>query len=411
MNLSGKKTSGRRLVTVVAALVVVACGNSQAPSTALIDTGMGDLRFSEAHDFPAALLTSFGSASTIDYADFDRDGYLDLVIGNTGGGPVLLRGGPGGVFGPPQAITAYVDTDSYVVHTGDFNGDGLADLAAGSWTTRLTVLLGDGHGNFRVSGQYVLGALPTDFAIADFNRDGKPDIIASTYFGGTLSVFLGNGDGTFRTAPSIAGGNSTLVLFPEDFNGDGIPDIAFTDGAPTGMPQNGTLNILFGNGDGTFLPKVTYTIGVIPEVIQYGDLNEDGKKDLLVTNAGSNEVSIFYGLGAGRFAPEKRFSVGPLTGALEGMRLADFDGDGHLDLVVSQISTNTVRTFKGDGRGNLIFVSEYAVADFPEQFLAVDVNGDHCLDLVVNGNQPPVGPTDVGTARVSVLLNQSAGCH
>lgn len=410
MNRSSKKISGL-LVTVVAALVVVACGRIEETGTALIGTVVGDLRFSAAHDYPAELLTSFGSASTIDYADFDRDGYLDLVIGNTGGGPALLRGGPGGVFGPPNVIAAYVDTDSYVVRTGDFNGDGLTDLATGSYgTTRLTVLLGDGHGNFRVSGQYFLGAPPTDFAIADFNRDGIPDIIASTYVGNTLTVFLGNGDGTFRTAPSLAAGNSTLVLFAEDFNGDGITDLAYTDLAPTDMPLNGSLNILLGNGDATFLPKVSYTIGTIPEVIQYGDLNEDGKKDLLVTNAATNEVSIFYGLGAGRFASEKRFSAGPFDGGLEGMRLADFDRDGHLDLVVSQITTNSIRTFKGDGRGNLIFVNEYPVANFPEQFLAVDLNGDHCLDLVVNGNLPPVGPTDVGTARVSVFTNQSAGC-
>ncbi|HET8881944.1 MAG TPA: VCBS repeat-containing protein [Solimonas sp.] len=420
VDCADNRRSGKPLAVLISALLMTACGASSTPSAPGAETGdaaAGSIQFAVPRNYPGALLTSLGSASNIDTADFDRDGYPDFVIGNTGGGPVLLRGGPDGAFGPPSVIPAYLDTDSFVVRVADFNGDGLADIAAGSnLTSRLTVLLGDGHGDFAVSGQYFLGAPPTDLAIADFDGDGVPDIIAGTYAGLSLTVLPGNGDGTLRRASSIPVGVSTLVLYADDFNGDGITDLAFTDLVePTHInlanPLGGTLNVWLGNGDATFRPQGAYTVGTIAEVIQYGDIDEDGIKDLLVTNAVSNDVSILHGLGAGVFEPEQRFSVGPPVGGLEGMRLADFDGDGHLDLAVSQITTRNVRVFKGDGRGDFAFVARYPVATFPEQFLAVDLDGDRCPDLAVNGNLPDLSLSDPLRVQVSVLINQSTACR
>jgi len=407
-----------------------------APSATAKDSHK-DITFAPAQDYPSSTVTYNGTASpgaiTHLYRNGKADKYADLVIANIVGGPVVLYGVGGGKFSERHVVNNH-DSDASAVQVADFNGDGIPDIVSGGYTTeRLTVMLGNRDGSFRVSGQYQLhGVWPSEFQIADLNRDGHPDIATSSYAGGVITILLGNGDGTFHQAPSVQGTTLALALKVADFNGDRIPDMAVTESIPTlgklTLEGNtardllhGTVKILLGKGDGSFRAVGTYPIGVLSETIRYADINEDGKGDLVILNAlVGNDASILLGRGGGRFAPERRMHVGgpgsleplgvrTIDGA-EGLQLVDFNRDGHLDMVVTQMISSTLVIFEGDGRGHFTFQGQQRVTGFPEDLMAGDLDGDGCPDLAVPGNVPPVGPSDVGVARVSILLNRSAGC-
>jgi len=386
-----------------------------------------DIRFSAAQDYPSATFTYLGSASPGSVAYLYRNGHADehadLVLANLGGGPVLQYGVGGGKFSSQRQVIDNSDTDASALQVGDFNSDGIPDIVSGGYTTkRLTVMLGRLDGSFKVSGQYPLqGVWPSQFQVADLNRDGHLDIATAAYAGGHITILLGNGDGTFRWAPSVPAPRLALALLVADFDGDAILDLAVTESIPVFGRLGGTLEVLLGKGDGTFRHVGTHPVGLLSEMIRYGDLNEDGKGDLVILNAlVTNDASILYGLGGGRFAPEQRMPVGGpdaleikraggVDGA-EGLQLIDFNGDGHLDMAVTQMISNRLVIFQGNGRGQFTPAGSYGVTGFPEDFLAGDFDGNGCQDLAVPGNLPPIGPPDVGVARVSVLLNLAHDC-
>jgi len=398
----------------------------------------GDIAFGPARDYPSSNITYNGTASPGAVAHLYRNGtadrHADLVIANIVGGPVVLYGTGDGRF-TGRTVLNNSDTDASAVHVADFNADGVPDIVSGGYTTgKLTVMLGRRDGSYWVSGQYRLqGVWPSQFQVADLNGDGHLDIATSAYMGGLVTILFGNGKGTFRKAPSVPGTTLALALLVADFNGDRVPDLAVTESIPslgklpllggtsTSLLQ-GSVKILLGRGDGTFRFQGKHRIGVLSELIRYGDVNEDGTKDLIILNALiGNDASILYGLGGGRFAPERRVHVGGprsvevlnvrTADGSEGLQLVDFNSDGHLDMAVTQMISSTVIFFEGDGRGHFDLVSQQRVTGFPEDLMAGDFNGDRCPDLAVPGNVPPIGPADVGVARVSILLNQSPGCR
>jgi hypothetical protein len=135
-------------------------------------------------------------------------------------------------------------------------------------------------------------------AIGDLSGDGKPDLaVANNSSPGTVSVLLGNGDGTFVTNSNYVTGAQPSCVAMRDVNGDGRPDLAVTNGSPQ------TVSVLPGNGDGTFGAKSDYGTGRYPSSVAIEDLNGDGKPDLAVANLFSNTVSVLLNIGDGEGAP------------------------------------------------------------------------------------------------------------
>jgi FG-GAP-like repeat/FG-GAP repeat len=219
---------------------------------------------------------------------------------------------------------------------------------------------------------------------ADFNGDGKPDLLTSD---GTIN--LGNGQGTFTTGTQVAVPDGLQVLAVADFNGDGRPDLL--------AQGTGTLLVLLGNGDGTFQPAISTSIGVTLALVAEGDLNRDGKAD--VAGICNGVLLVYISNGNGTFKAATSYSLGSTSAAV--LSLADFNGDNRPDIVVSTSGQEIVLLGNGDGTFQTPKVSAGVQSS---AFGAVgDFNGDRKLDLVVSSCNT------FGLCSVYVLLGNGDG--
>ena len=340
--------------------------------------------------------------------DFNGDGIPDLAVTTASASTVtILLGNGDGTFSTAGLIPI-AGPDSQQVVVGDFNGDGKADLALLFADINLVqVLLGDGDGTFTA-----LPAIPAPdaagflFATADFNGDGKADLVLANNFTDTLTILLGNGDGTFTAAaaaPAINGFPQSVAV--GDFNGDGIPDlaVAINTGA-NGVPSS--VEILLGNGDGTFTPTAeSPATGDNPASIVTGDFNGDDILDLAVANMYANTfspgtVTVLLGNGDGTFTPTP---VSPVVGFLpNSIAVGDFNGDGIPDLVTANEADNTVTVLLGNGDGTFGTALSPAAGTDPCFLTVGDFNGDGLTDIAASDCYQSIGHPNT----VSVLLSQ-----
>jgi len=328
--------------------------------------------------------------------DFNGDGKLDLAVANNASNDVsVLLGNGDGTFQPQ--VTYAVGLYPVAITAGDFTGDGHLDLAianSNNGSGTVSVLLGNGDGTFQPQVTYVVGQNPTCIVAGDFTGDGRTDLAVanSNYVGpGTVSVLLGNGDGTFLPQVAYAVGLEPHSIVAGDFNGDGRLDLAVADAGNelSGGPDPGGVSVLLANGDGTFQAAVQYAAGSNPDAISTGDFTGNGHLDLAVANLNSNDVSVLLGNGDGTFQPQVTLAVG--TGP-DAMVAGDFTGSGHLDLAVANSDDNTVSVLLGNGDGTFQSQVTTTVGPNTHSIVAGDFNGDGRLDVA---GASPGSSTDV----------------
>ncbi len=355
---------------------------------------------------------------SVKVADFNGDGKLDLLVNTYGNGrdidQIIFGNGTGAFSSAPETIFSSVQPyDSYDA-VGDFNGDGVPDIAIANQSSDcISVLLGNGNGTFAPAVNYPTGPGPSDLATGDFNGDGKLDLAIFKQTSGTLGlagtgsvgIMLGDGNGGF-SAPI----NNAIPFVPGaiavgDFNGDGNLDLAITN------PLNNDVAILLGNGNGTFGPAVNYPAGSFISSIAVGDFSGNGKLDIAVTD--DYVVSVLLGNGNGSFSAPTSYSFGSnpyfLSGTNPGsVTVGDFNGDNIPDLAVTT-DANVVSVFLGNGNGTFGAAQNYQVEFQPNgtvaQLSALGVGNftsDGKLDLVVAQN---------GADPISILLNQETATH
>ena len=397
------------------------------------------------------------SPYSLAFGDLNGDGRLDIAIGNVNGSNSLhvMVGNGNGTFKTPQTVATGLAPASVLI--ADLNGDGLPDIVDGNLSNNSTsVILGNGDGSFKTGSTFATGSSPISEASADFNGDGRTDLVVANANGNSISLLLANGNGSFtgqvytlvdqvsplvlsinRTAPVNVTTNSSsvscTVTFSEAVTGVDSSDFSLattgtvaatttqvTPVSPSvytvtlsGITGIGSLGLnLVDNGSirdavghplttpsaaATFASQVTFATGSQPKSVTLGDVNGDGKPDLVVANFGSNTVSVMLGNGNGTFQAQQTFATGlnPLSATL-----ADLNGDGKLDIIVADQGVNRVSVLLGNGNGTFQAQQTFSTSIIPYSVTVGDVNGDGSPDLVV---------ANFGNNSVSVLLGNGNG--
>jgi len=345
-------------------------------------------------------------------ADMNRDGKLDVVTSNYADGTVSEVLGNGN--GTYQGVRNFgVGTHPVSVAVGDFNGDRNPDIAAGMAGGKEIVITGKGDGSFNGGKNFDSSTSVNSIAAADFNGDGKLDLVAANNQADTISVFLGNGNATFAPAVNYGTGDQPWAVAAADLSGDGRADIV------TANVSGGDVSVFLSSGTGAMVAPPTYAVGAQPADVQTADFNGDGNADLVTADSYGGTVSVLLGNGNGSFQPAITSATGGGVNGAPGesskIAVGDFNGDGRLDLAVSNwayssVSNGSVSILLGNGDGTFQAPSVYAAGVDPYGITAADLNGDGILDLAVADNDfNNAGPAVAGQSTVSVLLGNGDG--
>ena len=370
---------------------------------------------------------------TLIVADFTGDGIPAALVPSTSSPSPLLSLGtvPFGSFNPQASIVSFGAGCSSLIPgtlaTGDFNGDGLPDLAfacqTGSTSTLVGVLIGNGDGTFGAP-QIVSGATSSTFVVGDFNHDGKLDLVTVGSLnppgaGLGIQFFAGNGDGTFAAgvATAFAGNTGYTAPVAVDLNHDGFPDLVlgrfFTQSGDTlgvfGNNQDGTFGVV---ASGAASPNTTLSIGSYPNTasqsILAGSFYAQGGTDLAVVDAGSTPgVYLVKNTStAGGFSLAS--PVKAIQTTVLGAAVASFTGSPATDLLLTDGASLTVYT--NDGTGN--FSPAYAglrTSNLTGFYAAADANGDGYADLYVATPGPASVQITVNLVSGSATATSNAG--
>ena len=305
------------------------------------------------------------------------------------------------------------------VVTGDFNGDGHQDFViANGVTNDLWIYLGNGDGTFQLPQIVPLsqGLSPVYLATGDLRGNGKLDLVVAESDSMTVGVLLGNGDGTFGYEQVYSLPEPTAAVVVDDFNHDGKLDIAavMDTSENIALPTTGIpyLALLIGDGTGNFAaPVITSNYGFFSSAsnLVSGDVNGDGRPDLLITGTGIENSQIYLNNGDGTFKAGATIQQNSNFDFLMDGRLADLNGDGCLDAVVADANSE-VWVALGDCSGNFSTPVAYGAGDTNAAVRVADVNGDGIPDLVLS-SVPAIAPDGLITAgnTLNVLLGDGKG--
>ena len=304
-------------------------------------------------------------------ADLNRDGNADLAVVEWSGAAVSVMLGDGtGQFGPRAAYRT--GRSPWGLAASDLNGDGKLDLATASASASksITVFINRGSGRYRRAGAYAAGRNARGIAAGDVNQDGVVDLLSAHASREHLTVLLGRRGGGFRVAYRYRGGGAYDVAV-SDLNGDGKLDVVLADS------DHNAVTVRLGRGDGTFKRARMYWSGWMPFGVAVADLNHDGKPDITAANLEGVSASVFLGAGDGSFGARTRYPMGFVDeNYVDTVLIADYDRDGHLDIATP--GGAYVRRGRGDGT----FENRQTVlASFTQAGAVADFNGDGWPDL------------------------------
>ena len=379
--------------------------------------GDGTFRSSQGFGYGWATNASSQGMMAIATADLNGDGYQDIVTGGggTGVGIAVMLGSSHGTFGAATSIAAGCGEANRSginsIALGDVNGDRRVDVVATSLDDPyncdenvIAVLQGNGNGTFQTPVYYSTGTTQQSSSIqlANFRGTGKQDIVVSNA-DGSLSVLLNNGKGVYGAASLINGasGSGAGAIVIGDFNKDGKLDIAVTN------YSGKAVNVLLGNGDGTFQAPISSILSINPNALTLGDFNGDGKLDLAITSWNNNgSLEILTGNGDGTFTAGTLYNFNAWVQCYPSggtnpywIGAGDLNQDGKTDLAIAVQFTSCGTQYSGEqswgaalvytGNGDGTFNQDIGpwVGGVNNTGIALaDFNNDGMLDMAVAGN-------------------------
>jgi hypothetical protein len=314
--------------------------------------------------FPGLIVPTYPGGKLI---DLNNDGLQDSVIAMS-----VALATPGGRFRAPTNSpvpgTSFVSDSAFLLLDDDLFPDALVvDLL----TNRLFVLRGRGDGSFAPLADYPAISDPRKIVRCSLNGDALTDVAILSVNGRGADLHLNNGDGSLTRLATLTTNayGTARGLALGDFNGDQRDDVV------VGYAANAVTFLSQPNG--TFGPAQAYPVGSSPESIAVGDLNKDGRLDIITANRGSDDLSVLLGAPGGTFLPQVRHAIGKLP---LGLQLADLNGDTFLDVIVSLVNADYQTILLNQGNGTLAAPGTAPSGNFLGAI--TDWDGDGKLDLL-----------------------------
>jgi hypothetical protein len=341
-----------------------------------------------------ALLAGYG-AQGLAAVDFDNDNDVDVIMTNVyaPSSLALSRNNGDGSFADTEFIANISGAGECVA--ADFNGDNNIDLAVHS-TDGYAIHIGNGNGTFDNWVTYPTSNMGAggdrNIISGDFDFDGNIDLAGARPGDNAVNVIMGNGDGSFDPPIIISGAGYPRTLLAQDFNNDNYDDLAVCSNTTD------EVWVYLSNGNGTFETPLMLATPGYPEGLTACDADEDGIVDLIVGSSNSNKLYFFSCNGNGTFDASV-FTDMPTGSNSSRLAHADINNDGHQDILCALYQFDAVGAFLGNGDGTFQSAITYSVDQGPYRIVAADFNDDGAMDFATLNST---------IFNASVVLNNSA---
>jgi hypothetical protein len=319
---------------------------------------------------------------------------VKILFGNAAGGFDLQDNVPTGE-GPHDIVSGNFDRrrglDLAVVNADD---------------NTLTILFNDGAGHFYRQNEYPAGNAPVALAGADLNGDGRDDLAVVNRDSDSVTVFTGGFFSDYFTTATLSVGDSPRAITASDLNRDSRPDLAV-------LSHNGKdVSVFFGNGNSAFSSPVSWYVGPEPVAGEAKDFNNDGWPDLSVVNQSSRTISVVLNDRSGGLDAVTNFE---LEHNVVSLVKGDLNGDGHTDIAAitdqadhrgllaldpEHESTSTILVLFGDGKGGYEAGGDYEAGTHVTEGVIADFDGD---------THPDIAVSELGHNRILLFINNGVG--